>query len=291
VNARWGVSEGGHALLASGCGLAPKPVGLLMNLRAFVDESCDAAVFSLAGYVSSIDRWRQFSIEWEKLLPFAVLNERGTYQFKMAEMALNEERMARVPAFYRVIEKYVAFAISVQFRIETVHAAMRRITVPGVRIDWRGWKNPYLLAFRALTDVINMRRADLGPIIHADEKIDFIFDQRSEERQVRRAWKAVESGLPPEKSVLYGALRFSNDEEYLPLQAADLWAWWVRKWEAEFGDQGIAKGQFPWESTSDQPPKLIVTFDEDGLIEYLLDKARLKLPQGKSFVILPKGMG
>jgi hypothetical protein len=42
-------------------------------------------------------------------------------------------------------------------------------------------------------------------------------------------------------------------------------------------------------SDPEKPPKLCVYFDESGLIEYLVDKAAAKLPNGKSFVILPEG--
>lgn len=258
----------------------------LVSLQAFLDESEDNAIFTLAGYVASVDGWLSFTKEWEELLPLGVLNRKGTYQFKMSEMAANEERMARVPAFYRVIEKHADIAISVHFEPSVIQAAMERISVPGARINWKGWTNPYLFAFRALTDVMNMRREELGSILRADEKIDFIFDRRFEEKRIRRAWEAVRNQLPPEKSRLYGATPcFEDDEEFLPLQAADFWAWWIRKWRAEHGESAASRGKFPWDSDINKPPKIDVTFDEDGAIEYLLDKGRSRLPEGRQFVV------
>src|SRR3954462_1373871 len=102
----------------------------------------------------------------------------------MSEMAQNKDRMARVPAFYRVIEKYAELAISVQFDLSTVDSAMKRITVPGMKINWTGWRNPYILAFRCLTDVINRSREEFSKVIKEDERIHFIFDDRSEKTKI-----------------------------------------------------------------------------------------------------------
>ncbi|MGB6171717.1 MAG: hypothetical protein WBG12_07110, partial [Xanthobacteraceae bacterium] len=39
---------------------------------------------------------------------------------------------------------------------------------------------------------------------------------------------------PDEVQQFYGAKpRFDSDQKLLPLQAADLWAWWVRDWYEE----------------------------------------------------------
>jgi hypothetical protein len=65
-----------------------------MNLPAFVDESIDQDAFVMAGYVARDEQWAKFSAEWEEMLPMAVLNARN----KMAQMAGNDERMARVAA-------------------------------------------------------------------------------------------------------------------------------------------------------------------------------------------------
>jgi hypothetical protein len=77
-----------------------------MNLTAFVDESIDQDAFVMAGYVARDEQWAKFSAEWEEMLPMAVLNARNSRQFKMAQMAGNDERMARVAAFYRIIERH-----------------------------------------------------------------------------------------------------------------------------------------------------------------------------------------
>ena len=232
-----------------------------MNLQAFVDESEDGAFFVLAGYVSSPEKWLAFSREWEQRLPHAMLGPTDSRRFKMSEMAMNG-RMGDVPIFYRVIEDYAELAISVAFKPSDLNSALDRITVPGVRINWAGWRNPYLLGFRALTDVINRRRNELEPVLRQFEKIDFIFDERAEKSRIIPAWDKIRAKLPPEAADLYAKTpRFESDEEYLPLQAADFWAWWVLKWASK-QDRSDAVGMFPWSFDQQKPARLMVSIDE-----------------------------
>jgi hypothetical protein len=155
-----------------------------------------------------------------------------------------------------------------------------------MRAKSAGWRNPYLLAFRGLTDVINRRRKEFDQVVRSDERIYFIFDERSEKTKIIQAWDTIRESLPKEESALYAPNpRFENDQDFLPLQAADLWAWWLRVWRTS---AEINQFQFPWESERDVPPKLLIEFDEDGLIEYLTDKGASSLPDGKELLILPK---
>ncbi len=80
-----------------------------MVLQADIDESYEGGgLFVLGGYVSTTEAWEEFSREWEELLPrFGIFDEIG-YHFKMSEMARLNERLTKVPAFYRVIEKHTA---------------------------------------------------------------------------------------------------------------------------------------------------------------------------------------
>jgi hypothetical protein len=262
-----------------------------MNLQAYVDESEDGAFFVMTGYVASPEAWMKLSRCWERRLHFAVLEPRYQYRFKMAEMAATAERMARVPTFYRVIEEHVGLGISVAFKLSDLSSAFDRISVPGMKINWAGWKNPYLFGFRALTDVINRRRSELGPVLRPYETIDFIFDERSEKSRIIPAWETIRLSLPQQEAALYGKTpRFEDDEEFLPLQAADFWAWWVRKWAVD-QNRADAIGVFPWEFDEGKPPRLILSLDEEGFIEYLTNIAKPLLPDGKSFVIFPAGDG
>lgn len=64
-----------------------------------------------------------------------------------------------------------------------------------------------------------------------DEKVDFIFDNRMEKSFILAGWEDMVKVQDEEIQKHYGATpRFEDDQEFLPLQAADLWAWWVREW-------------------------------------------------------------
>jgi hypothetical protein len=258
-----------------------------MVLQAFIDESDDGEFFVMAGYLATPEAWVKFSQEWERLLPHAVLSNSNTYQFKMNEMAKTPERLGRVPMFYRSIEDWALIAVSIQFEVAHLRSALRRVTVSGKRVNWANWNNPYCFAFRALTDCINRRRPELLQILKGHELIHFIFDERSERTKVIWAWDAVRKAIKPEQAALYGKTpRFENDEVFLPLQAADFWAWWVRDW-ARSGTAPGKHGKFPWTFDQARPLKIITYFDEDGIIEYFIDIAQSALPAGHSVIVLP----
>jgi hypothetical protein len=117
INHAWGVSPGGDDIVAFLAGLAPSLWGRtgLMTLQAYLDESEDGDFFVLAGYISSPEKWVKFAQDWEDVLHFATQGKDGNYRFKMNEMAQNEERMNRVPYFYRIIEEFAEISVSVSF--------------------------------------------------------------------------------------------------------------------------------------------------------------------------------
>jgi hypothetical protein len=105
----------------------------------------------------------------------------------------------------------------------------------GWSFDFFKFENPYYFMFRGLMDDFHRyARQQLKDIIPLDETVDFIFDDRSEKSYILAGWDEYVSELPEEEKQWYGATpRFENDQRFLPLQAADLWAWWVREWYEE----------------------------------------------------------
>jgi hypothetical protein len=65
-------------------------------------------------------------------------------------------------------------------------------------------------------------------------RIDFWFDKRAEKKVILETWDDYLKHRPDKVRPLYGeAPKFEDDADFLPLQAADFWAWWVRKWHKE----------------------------------------------------------
>ena len=75
-------------------------------------------------------------------------------------------------------------------------------------------------------------REALQDLIPLTEKVDFYFDDQTEKSIILRGWDDFVAEMPDDEiKQYYGATpRFENDQDFLPLQAADLWAWWVREW-------------------------------------------------------------
>src|SRR5258708_18939041 len=89
------------------------------------------------------------------------------------------------------------------------------------------------------------------------EKVDFIFDKASsprEERFIRNAWEMFWAQMDnwpdeyaPMKRILGEPVQFKDDKEVLPLQAADLYAWFARQ-HGEHRAQGNAYDHLAWQS-------------------------------------------
>ncbi len=250
-----------------------------------MDESeGPAGVFVLAGHIASIEAWAKFSEEWKEMLPYGTLNTDGSYHFKMTEMAANDERLARTPAFFRIIEKHVILSLSCVIKREDVRNAKERLWIPGVRIDWDFINNLYKLAFRCLLDSFHTHKSIINDFVPIHQKVDFIFDDRVEKKTIVETWNQYMEERPPETVNLYGAVpRFEKDGSFLPLQAADFWAWWIREWYETKENPGlhIAECDFgKWRGIR-KYPKLAIYFDEDALFENFEKLARPLIEPGR----------
>lgn len=248
-------------------------------LQAFIDESVEQdGVFVLGGYIASAESWAAFSREWKRLLPYGTLNEHGRFHFKMSEMAMNPERMARVPAFYRVIEDHVIGFASARIDGAALRRAVSRIVIPNTLIDWGSYANPYYITFRCLVDMFHIHRPMMADAIPLGEKIDFYFDNRTEKKPILEMWNNYVKARPDEVRQFYGATpRFEDDVDFLPLQAADFWAWWVRKWCVDGTPENILKGGFSIQM-SERKRKFLrvdISFSEDELVTTLMRSLRL----------------
>jgi hypothetical protein len=256
---------------------------LLMILQAFIDDSYSpGGEFVLGGHIASTESWAKFARDWEQMLPYGVLNKRGRYHFKKKEMAQTPERMRRVGAFYRIVEEHALVSISCRINITELKRARERIHVPGLHIDWDFLGNPFMVAFRSLMDMFHSHRKKLDGIIPADQKVDFIFDRQSERKIIDAGWDDYIARRPPEFKDLYGATpRFEDDDDLLPLQAADLWAWWVREWYEAGTPEQIESPDFGTWKEQKRRPKAAISFDEDALVNVIRQLMRPMLQPGR----------
>ena len=297
LNHVWGVSRAQDRVWEQVTGLAPKRAvrRLLMVLQAFIDDSAAPnGTFVLGGYVASAEAWTNFTKEWEEILHFGVRGKDGTHHFHMTEMARLPERMKRVLFFYRVIEANVLCAISCQINIPDIQRAIARISIPDANVAFERFDNPYLFTYRCLMDNWNFHRNKLlKDVISLDDKVEFIFDNRAEKKFIYAGWDDFVENRPNEYRPFYGSHpRFEDDKEFLPLQAADFWAWWVRKWCDE-GTPWPDLKRFNPRKTA-KPYKIIhLNYSQDSMVKSLVQCLRESIGPGPNIydrdVLIDKG--
>jgi hypothetical protein len=220
---------------------------MCLRYEAFIDESLQNDEFVLAGHIARAEGWIALSKDWGELLPFGTLSENNKHHFKMSEMASNSQRMSRVPAFYKLIENHVVSSISFHIRLSSLKRAKKRaedfmLHSAGRAVDFNNFANPYFFSVVHFLTGFYERRRDIDGELNeflppSDAKIDFIFDQNTESSSVLRAWDyLVEDATDEERESFGKRPRFENDQVCVPLQAADLSAWWAAHWYEEDGD-------------------------------------------------------
>jgi hypothetical protein len=285
---KWRQSPAQDAIWAQVAGMRPsravRQLLMALQFRAFLDESVSGpeipeGEFVLAGHIATAEQWARFSKEWEELLPWGgILEDDGQYNFHMTEMAASPERLSRVRAFYRVIEDNVALSVSFRINLHdfaNAKARFRAMTEPfGISFGFADWDNPYYFSFRTFMDTFHSRRGLFDKVIPLDETVDFYFDDKVEKSIIFNAWNDYQNTIPEQNRKYYGATpRFENDRDrrFLPLQAADLWAWYVREWYEEdcvdVPDKMKAFDFGGW--TGKQRPSLTIVMSENQILDRL----------------------
>jgi uncharacterized protein DUF3800 len=260
-----------------------------MQFQAFVDESESREEFILGGYIAPSDVWDKFATDWAQLLPLALQQKDGSFHFKMSEMALGS--MDRVRAFYAVIDKYEEL-IPVSFRINKpeFNNALEHIehfcTAMGWSVNLSNWTNTYYFSFRMLMNFFHGHEVPANEVIPKGGIVDFIFDERSEKRFILAAWDEILENTAHynEIKLQFGATpRFENDQKFLPLQAADLWAWWVREWyEEDSIEEPDRMRKLDFGMWQGKPrKKLTMSMNEDQIIQTIRSLLVTSYAEGK----------
>ncbi|WP_375782995.1 DUF3800 domain-containing protein [Bradyrhizobium sp. Pha-3] len=207
-------------------------------LQAFVDASGkgDPNVLVVAGYVARAGEWAKFSEAWKEKL-----GQRRLRRFKMNEMA---QQLEFVAYFYRTIEEHdILAAISCVFDTAALVRFVDEFVPPSPGLDIRALKNPYLYAARQIVENLALTQEKMG----LKGPVDFVFDNEAEEKKLSPHWDRFRASLRSEVGRLMGRNpTYRDDEKCMPLQAADLWAWWVRKWYEDGNENGVKQIALPW---------------------------------------------
>jgi hypothetical protein len=186
----------------------------IVVFQAYIDDSADSHVLVLAGYIAPFDAWMAFTEEWKEQI-----DNFGGKPFKMSQMAQSEEGLRQTEIFYRIIERHVTAAISCAVYKDDLIKIIEEVPRPAPILDIDILKNAYYPAFTGIMTTFTHTQESIG----IDEAVDFIFDDQNEKANLLNTWDLLKAGADPNVRRFLGANpRFENDEDFLQLQAADL---------------------------------------------------------------------
>jgi hypothetical protein len=200
------------------------------TFQAFVDDSgTGKPVFVLSGYISRLDWWEDFSDRWQALLDEAP----ALMYFKMREAAnLSEQfgrmkhdaRNERLQKFFSLIRMAAHASV-----ISVVPIDIYKATIKG-KVH-REWDDPY---FMALFDIV-IRILWNQIAEKSEDTVDFIFDDNPRlAAKVPRWYQLTRKMLAPQlQHLIAPSPKFEDDQQFLPLQAADAQSWYIRRLFAE----------------------------------------------------------
>ena len=256
-----------------------------MAFRAFMDESeSKGGHIVLAGVVAPLEAWVPFAQEWEN----ALRGKQGTLSsgqyprqhFKMSEMAMNAERMARVPIFWDIASRHGQLLLSMVLKLEHIKKARERVHVPGMKIEWGGLQHAYVYSVDLFMRSFLLYMDHSGKALPPGSVIDFVFDEKSEKKFILAGWDSFMYSQKTEIRQRFGNMpRFEIDHDYLPIQAADCLAWYIGKgadedFNPELSTPPSQKGR------ADGVKWLDMRFDEDFIVDDLARTVRSRLAVG-----------
>ncbi len=220
-----------------------------MALTAYVDDSVEAKrVLVLAGFISSVERWEAFTKDWENCLinaPWDRSKKTGNRVYKSSEARRRRDSplvQEYIQHHYEVIKDHARDnqmrAVAVAVRLDDLERFIRKRPA----LAGTPWANPYSWAIQALIDTLAHLQLGDG---HT-EPIDWVFDERPEKKQIREYWDVHVAGMPETHRHLMGHEPvFRSDDDFLPIQAADMLAGFTRLMWLEHGTL-ISTDRFPF---------------------------------------------
>ena len=204
-----------------------------MVLNGFVDDSGSGEgkdrgnIFVLAGFVACPKQWEQFSHAWDKICD----REPKTPDFKMqkAVRLRNEDgsliwteaqRNTRIKQLVRLTKR------KAQYRVETVMAWPNYDRVVKGRVPPQ-FDNPYFLGFYnvIVSFAAFMDKANI------EGTVDWVFDDQGRVGKDANKWyEFIRASIAPQlRSKLANRPVFRHDKSVLPLKAADIYSWQIRR--------------------------------------------------------------
>jgi hypothetical protein len=255
-----------------------------MVLQACIDGSQrDGQVLVLGGYLAPADNWAAFSEQWEHALlgppNWPLLKSKGAKRRLLSDESFKK----RYIEHYDIILRHAQAAICVAVPIAPFMQVCHECNVP------RFQRNPYFIAFNSLISLyVGHARK-----INMQEPLELIFDDQSDKVHILNAWDRYTNNMPKRfRPFILGAPAFKADSRFLPLQAADLIAYWKR---CEYEERGTIVDRLgpmvPWESREASHAHLYGELNETGIRCIVLSQFGTRYGLKTSFFLPDYGAG
>lgn len=206
-------------------------------MECFLDGSGTGAsdVYVLAGYIATPSAWKDFSCEWS-----AELRSQNIECFKMTEQ---RHSLGRVEKFYRIIERFVAARVSCIVYVPDLVRAADATNWPDPKFA-KQLKRPHIVAATMLYGAVFQSQEETLGIV---EPIQFVLDDEQEKHEILNREGLRQVATPLHRQHLVGEpISYRDDKTNAPLQAADLYAWWIRQWAVTGVWDGFDVQPYPW---------------------------------------------
>ena len=231
-------------------------------LTAYLDESSDDRVYTVAGFMTKDENWTPFSVEWKLRLN----TEPKITHFKMHGVFTpnkngvfknypTQQRINKTESLIAILNTHLShrndFAGSVVMDVRAYQSMLEPVL-------GRRYKNPYLWCFQGILVSYSSWIRETVP----GEKINFVFDDNKKEfRDALKLYERV-ADLPgfSEFKDCVGTIEPADDRALMPLQAADLLAGQTRL----YGTDSASATFLP-----------AITLSDRSHFSYLLGKNRL----------------
>ena len=202
----------------------------LLMLNGYIDDSGSepsSPTFVLAGYVLPAESWARFSDEWAKELlrgkriDFLHMKDTGKNEMGQFDGWTIDEIEEKLMPLAKIIQAHKPFAMAAHTQwSEYVKFKSQSSLAQYVQ-------SPYKALFHEITRIMYLA----GQRWNNQECVDFIFDEQGEIGDEAASWyREMKEAYPPKARPFFGSTPvFKNDNLVLPLQAADMLAWFQRR--------------------------------------------------------------
>jgi hypothetical protein len=238
----------------------------LALLQVVIDDSGRGQerdpAFVLAGYVARVRNWEAFAGAWHRALSEkpAIDFLKGSEAFRLAGQFRGwseKKRDTKVIKLISLIHQYCPLSITLAVNGKAFDAILKA-TKGSLR-------NVYALAVAGLTSKVLSYSAHQQTF----EKLEFVFDKGilSREKDFEDAFNDMMISLPPRATNLIGKRPHMEDDlKFLPLQAADLLASYLRQKIAAEARGEVFQNEV-YEALANGPANLDASLSTDALLD------------------------